>query len=86
MGIRNCEVRIFLFLPGYPAVGAMVAIFLSRTEFEAVVTKLKVHHMRTAVPIRFGTAFAAFLARLLVENPETWPAIRTTAQVKTLTC
>jgi hypothetical protein len=86
VGIRNCEVRTSLFLRAYPAVGAATAAYPSHADFESTATRLKELHTRMAAPIRFGTAFAASQARLLVASPETWPAIRTTAQTRILSC
>jgi len=85
VGICYSKVRNSPSLATYPAMGFTGSNLPSLAEFESTVTRLKVHRMKTAAQILFGTVSAAFPARLLVENPETWPATPTTAQMKTLT-
>jgi hypothetical protein len=84
-GFATARLVTWVSLTEYPAMESAKTVFPSRTEFEATVTRSKVRRMKTAVQTPSGTVSAAFLARLLAESQEKWPATPTTAPPKTLT-
>lgn len=85
VGICNSKVRSSPSrLAQYPATNPTMTILPSRTEFEVVVTRSKVHRMKMAALIPFGTHSAVFQARLLEESQEMSPATPTTVLPRTL--